>query len=75
MRGGVAAAVSAIADVSVASGEGDGLGLGRRGRRGFDVFVFEFVIVVEELAFCADTTNPALSSAPKTATMTARRKG
>jgi len=68
--------VSAIAGVSdVASGVGDGFGLGRRGRRGLDVFVFEFVIVVEELVFWADTTNPALTSAPKTAPMTARRKG
>ena len=62
----------------VASGLGDGFGLGRRGRRGrrgFDVFVFEFVIVVEELEFWADATNPALTNVPKTATMTARRKG
>jgi hypothetical protein len=68
--------VSGIAAVSdVASGEGDGFGLGRRGRRGLDVLVFEFVIVVEEFVFWADATNPALTSAPKTATMTARRKG
>ena len=68
--------VSAIAGVSAGvSADADGFGFGRRGRRGFDVFVFEFVIVVDELEFCADTTNPEFTSAAKTATATVRRNG
>jgi hypothetical protein len=68
--------VSAVAGVSAGvSAEADGFGLGRRGRRGFDVLVFELVMVVEELEFCADTTSPTLISAPKIATMTIERKG